>query len=635
MLPTALDSVHLVAATIGFVSFAALWGGTLWGTVLRSGWGAGRLRHQTVHGVHMHLVLLGLTLGVVHGLVQLAAPGGKVRAVDAVIPFLDRADPIGVGFGVLALELMLATALSVLVQRKLGWHRWRALHSLGYLSFTLVAAHLLVSGSEVAAAPARAAVAAAWAVVVVAGAATIAPVARLPRELLERMSRRHRADELTVAVDAGRCASFGFCEQEAPAIFALRSDRRLAYKSVVSSDQADAAMRAATVCPARAIALGRLPTSVVLAQPGGEEDLAQLLESRPGLEPTGTGTVRAGSEDGARPAVVALPQRPTGSSRAPAGPPLGFADTGEFRAAAGPARGRGTPAPVPEPATARASVDAAPGPAVRSRASSNTGSLHAPSGPLPAPSDTGSLRAPARTAPVSADTSALPPPTDTGSFPRPDSTGSVPRPGGTGSFPRPDSTGSFPRRGDTGSFPAVTEAGSLRPVGAAGPRRDRRSTDRRPSDTGSYPAAAGSVRPVADAGPRPDRGTTDPGPSDTGSYPMAAGSLRPVADAGPRPDRGTTDPGPSDTGSYPASGDAGRLRPVAAAGARRDGRPAGPVPGVLRRAAAEAAARRTVGGPLPAPAAEPLPPPSDLADTGRHHLPPLRGIPGGRSGAGR
>jgi hypothetical protein len=27
----------------------------------------------------------------------------------------------------------------------------------------------------------------------------------------------------------------------------------------------------------------------------------------------------------------------------------------------------------------------------------------------------------------------------------------------------------------------------------------------------------------------------------------------------------------------------------------------------------------------------PLPPPSDLQDTGRHHLPPLRGIAGGRS----
>ena len=132
MLRTAQDSVHLVAATIGFVSYAALWGGTLWGTVLRSGWATSRLRHQTVYSVHMHVILLGLTLGIVHGIVQMVAPYGKVRAIDVVVPFIDRADPIGVGLGVLALELMIATALSVLIQRKLGYARWRALHSLGY-----------------------------------------------------------------------------------------------------------------------------------------------------------------------------------------------------------------------------------------------------------------------------------------------------------------------------------------------------------------------------------------------------------------------------------------------------------------------------------------------------------------------
>ena len=268
MLRTAQDSVHLVAATIGFVSYAALWGGTLWGTVLRSGWATSRLRHQTVYSVHMHVILLGLTLGIVHGIVQMAAPYGKVRAIDVVVPFIDRADPIGVGLGVVALELMIATALSVLIQRRLGYARWRALHSLGYLSFTMVAAHLLISGSEMYPAPVRTAVAGSWAVVVLAGVSTVAPVARMPRAVLDRLSPRHRAEEVTVAVDPGKCGSFGFCEQEAPGIFTLRSDQRLAYRSVVPSDQAEAAMRAAVVCPARAIKLGRLPATVVVSQPG-------------------------------------------------------------------------------------------------------------------------------------------------------------------------------------------------------------------------------------------------------------------------------------------------------------------------------------------------------------------------------
>jgi ferredoxin/DMSO/TMAO reductase YedYZ heme-binding membrane subunit len=289
MLRTAQDSVHLVAATIGFISYAALWTGTLWGSVLRSGWATSRLRHQTVYGIHMHLILLGLTLGIAHGIVQMAAPYGKVRAIDVVVPFIDRADPIGVGLGVLALELMIATALSVLLQRKLGYGRWRALHSLGYLSFTMVAAHLLISGSELYPPAVRTAIAASWAVVVVAGVSTVTSVARMPRAALDRLSRRHRAEEVTVSVDPGKCGQFGFCEHEAPGIFTLRSDQRLAYRSVVPSDQAEAAMRAAVVCPARAIKLGRLPATVVVSQPTADTTtvapLAASLAPHTGPQP--------------------------------------------------------------------------------------------------------------------------------------------------------------------------------------------------------------------------------------------------------------------------------------------------------------------------------------------------------------
>jgi ferredoxin len=329
MLRTAQDSVHLVAATIGFVSYAALWGGTLGGTVLRSGWATSRLRHQTVYSVHMHVILLGLTLGIVHGIVQMAAPYGKVRAIDVVVPFIDRADPIGVGLGVVALELMIATALSVLIQRKLGYARWRALHSLGYLSFTMVAAHLLISGSEMYPAPVRTAVAGSWAVVVLAGVSTVAPVARMPRAVLDRLSPRHRAEEVTVAVDPGKCGSFGFCEQEAPGIFTLRSDQRLAYRSVVPSDQAEAAMRAAVVCPARAIKLGRLPATVVVSQPGADTStvapLATTLTPHTGTQPAVPDThadPHAGSL--ARMAAAAVDQG-TGSHPRPA-----VTDTGSF-----------------------------------------------------------------------------------------------------------------------------------------------------------------------------------------------------------------------------------------------------------------------------------------------------------------
>jgi sulfoxide reductase heme-binding subunit YedZ len=71
------------------------------------------------------------------------------------------------------------------------------------------------------------------------------------------------ATDVTVGVDAIRCGRFGFCEQEAPRVFTLRSDGRLSYASSVPADQLDAVVRAVNVCPARAISVSHLPTILI------------------------------------------------------------------------------------------------------------------------------------------------------------------------------------------------------------------------------------------------------------------------------------------------------------------------------------------------------------------------------------
>lgn len=78
---------------------------------------------------------------------------------------------------------------------------------------------------------------------------------------------RRRADRtdrvggpsVTINVDPVRCARFGYCEHEAPYAFQLRGEGRLTYKDKVPVDQIDPVIRAAEVCPARAISLGRMP----------------------------------------------------------------------------------------------------------------------------------------------------------------------------------------------------------------------------------------------------------------------------------------------------------------------------------------------------------------------------------------
>jgi ferredoxin len=248
---SAADSIHLIAATAGFVSYALLWATVIWGVLLRRGWSTESARYSNLYATHMTLSLVGLSLGWVHAFTQLANPVGTVFLIDEFIPFSNGRDPIGIGVGVIATEMMTALVVSVPLQRRLGYARWRAIHALSYASFTLIAGHVILSGSEGNLLVVKVPVIALWLSTVaawfVASGRSRAADRREPG----------RGRPATVAVDPARCSRFGFCEQEAPAIFALRSDGRLAYKANVDPEQVEAVARAAKVCPARAIRMKR------------------------------------------------------------------------------------------------------------------------------------------------------------------------------------------------------------------------------------------------------------------------------------------------------------------------------------------------------------------------------------------
>lgn len=268
-MPTADEQVHLVTAAVGFTSYGLLWLTAVWGIVLRGG----RTRHPAVYGVHMTAGLTALILGVVHGAAQLAAPSGPVRVVDLFVPFLNPADRLGLGAGVLGLELAVAATLAVLARRRLGAGRWQAVHTLTYAAFTLVVAHILISGPDTARTPVWAAVVVTWLFTLLLWLSTtpLAAGLRLRRGDQAAVYRRPtRADRqgdprpagggaagAAIAVDATRCVRFGFCEREAPEMFRLRDDGRLAFRAAVPPGQVQSALRAAEACPARAIAISR------------------------------------------------------------------------------------------------------------------------------------------------------------------------------------------------------------------------------------------------------------------------------------------------------------------------------------------------------------------------------------------
>jgi sulfoxide reductase heme-binding subunit YedZ len=282
------EGVHAIAAVNGFLSFFLIWLTVIWGVILRNGWITTRVRHSTLYGTHHLVAILGLTLGVVHAFAQLAVPGkGPVHLIDVLVPFTNPIDPIGIGVGVIALELMIATAFSVVVQKRLGYSRWRALHALNYVAFMLLAAHILISGTDVWRSYMWMTVMLAFALAVVLFLTTTQQAMSMRNRMTNKVAARQQAQTITVGVDARKCSRYGFCEHEAPGVFMLRADGRLSYRASVPGDLADDVVRAARVCPMRAISMSRVPTAVVGARAPEDEEHVTSPRGVPSATVTG------------------------------------------------------------------------------------------------------------------------------------------------------------------------------------------------------------------------------------------------------------------------------------------------------------------------------------------------------------
>jgi sulfoxide reductase heme-binding subunit YedZ len=270
---SAAQSVHLVGHTLGFLAYILLWFTVLWGMMLGRGWAMTRFKHSNLYAAHMTLALIGMTLAWSHAFGQLFTPGGPTYLIDEFIPFTNMRDPIGVGIGTIGIEIMTVLLISMPLQRKLGYSKWRALHSLAYASFTLVAGHILVSGRHVGPLYVKIPVLALWLSTIVLWLGVSGWARKGKRAMTDAVSTRMRGQMSEVTVDAARCTRFGFCEQEAPEIFELRSDGRLGYKSTVPPEDIEAVARAVQMCPARAIQLNRAGSRVYVPQPrDGDED---------------------------------------------------------------------------------------------------------------------------------------------------------------------------------------------------------------------------------------------------------------------------------------------------------------------------------------------------------------------------
>jgi methionine sulfoxide reductase heme-binding subunit len=108
-----------------------------------------RLPRFVIDAVHRDASLLALVFLAVHIATSVVDSFTPIRLIDAVIPFVSAYRPVWVGLGAVALDLLIAVALTSVLRHQFGHRAWRATHWLAYACWPVALVHGLGTGSDV------------------------------------------------------------------------------------------------------------------------------------------------------------------------------------------------------------------------------------------------------------------------------------------------------------------------------------------------------------------------------------------------------------------------------------------------------------------------------------------------------
>jgi len=99
-------------------------------------------------GLHRNLSLLVLTLVALHVLTTIADGYAPIGFAAAVVPFDSAYRPLWLGLGAVALDMLLAVALTSLLRDRLSYRSWRGVHWLAYACWPVALWHSLGTGTD-------------------------------------------------------------------------------------------------------------------------------------------------------------------------------------------------------------------------------------------------------------------------------------------------------------------------------------------------------------------------------------------------------------------------------------------------------------------------------------------------------
>jgi len=101
-----------------------------------------------VLGLHRYLSLLSITFLAVHIATAVLDTFVNISVAAAVVPFVSAYEPLWLGLGAVAFDLMVAIIITSLLRARLGRVAWKAVHWLAYAAWPVAVVHSVYSSKD-------------------------------------------------------------------------------------------------------------------------------------------------------------------------------------------------------------------------------------------------------------------------------------------------------------------------------------------------------------------------------------------------------------------------------------------------------------------------------------------------------
>jgi sulfoxide reductase heme-binding subunit YedZ len=134
----------------GFVAAILLTASVALGILTSMRWSAPTWPRFVTSSLHKNISLLSVVFLSVHVATVILDSASPVGPLNALIPFTGSYRPLGIGLGVVAVDLLAALVISSLLKKRISHRLWRTIHWSAYACWPIAMLHGLDSGSDAA-----------------------------------------------------------------------------------------------------------------------------------------------------------------------------------------------------------------------------------------------------------------------------------------------------------------------------------------------------------------------------------------------------------------------------------------------------------------------------------------------------